>query len=128
MIVITIPFFFFNVISVDLLAKANYEISIKKNFCDIILNGVTILRGQLNNGIYIVSRPNVMYISNKCPRINGVTGAYLWHCRLGHINKNRMNRLAQEGILDKNDYESLPTYESCLLGKMIKSLFIEKSE
>ena len=53
---------------------------------------------------------------------------YLWHCRLGHINKNRINRLAQEGILEVGDCESLPTYESCLLDKMIKSSFTENSE
>ena len=54
--------------------------------------------------------------------------AYLWHCRLGHINKNRMNRLAQEGILDKDDYESLSSCESCLLEKMTKSSFTRKGE
>ena len=54
--------------------------------------------------------------------------AYLWYCRLGHINKKRMNRLAQEEILNDNDYESLPTSESCLLEKMIKSSFTEKNK
>ena len=39
-----------------------------------------------------------------------------------------MNRLAQEKILDNNDYESLPTCESCLFEKMIKSFFTENSE
>ena len=39
-----------------------------------------------------------------------------------------MNKLAQEGILDKIDYESLPPYESCLLKKIIKLFFIEKDE
>ena len=69
-----------------------------------------------------------MYMSNKCPKIVDVMDASLWRCRLIHIKKNRMNRLAQEGILDDNDYESLPTYESCLLGKMTKSSFTEKDE
>ena len=36
--------------------------------------------------------------------------------------------MAQEGILEVGDYESLPTCESCLLGKMTKSPFTEKSE
>ena len=53
---------------------------------------------------------------------------YLWHCRLGHINKNRINRLTQEGILEVSDCESLLTCESCLLGKMTKSSFTEKGE
>ena len=69
-----------------------------------------------------------MYISNKRPRIDDVMDAYLWHCRLSRINKNKMNRLAQEGILDKNDFESLPTCEFCLLEKMTKSSFTEKGE
>ena len=86
------------------------------------------MHGQLNNSIYIVSKPNIMYISNKHPRIDDIMDAYLWHYRLGHINKNRINRLAQEGILDKDDYELLPTYESCLLEKMTKSSFTKKDE
>ena len=86
------------------------------------------MRGQLNNDIYVVSRPNVMYISNKLPRIDDVMNAYLWHYRLGHINKNKINRLAQEGILDKYDYESLPICVSCLLKKMTKLPFTRKGE
>ena len=72
-----------------------YQFLIKENICNIILNSVIILCGQLNNDIYIVSKPNVMYISNKHPRIDDVIDAYLWHCRLSYINKNKMNRLAQ---------------------------------
>ena len=86
------------------------------------------MHGQLNNYIYIVSRPNVIYISNKYPIIDDVTDAYLWHYRLGHINKNRMNMLAQEEFFDKNDYESLPNCEYCLLEKMTKSSFNKKGE
>ena len=39
------PSFLLNIIPIGLLAKANYEILIKKSFCDIIFNGVTIMRG-----------------------------------------------------------------------------------
>ena len=66
--------------------------------------------------------------SGKHPRMDNLSKVYLWHCRLGHINKNRMNKLAQEEILDKHGYESLPTYESYLLEKMTKSPFTEKGE
>ena len=67
-------------------------------------------------------------MSNKHPRIDDVMDAYLWYYKLGHINKNRMNKLAQERIFEDNDYESLPTCEFYLLEKMIKSPFIEKGE
>ena len=66
--------------------------------------------------------------SGKCPRMDNMLEVYLWHCRLGHINKNRINRLAQEGILKVGDCESLPTCESYLLRKMTKSPFTEKGE
>ena len=89
---------------------------------------MTLWHGQLNNRIYIVSRSNVMYMSNKYLTIVDVMNAYLWHCRLAHIHKNRMNRLAQEELFYKDNYESLPTCESCLLEKMTKLPFIEKGE
>ena len=64
----------------------------------------------------------------KRSRIDNVSEVYLWHCRLGHINKNRINRLAQEGILEVSDCELLPICESYLLGKMTKSPFTGKGE
>ena len=123
------PTFLLNVISVGLLAMNDFEISIKEKFCNIILNDVTILIGQLNNGISLLSIPvNMVQSISKCPRISDVSDVYLWHCRLGHINKNRINRLAQEGILEVSDCELLSTCESYLLAKMTKSSFTEKDE
>ena len=85
--------------------------------------------GHLTNDVYILSQPvNVVYKSNKHPKINNVIDIYLWHHRLGHINKNMINMLTKKEILQVNDCESLTTYESCLLGKMIKSPFTEKDE
>ena len=72
---------------------------------------------------------SIMYTSScKRPRLDNVSDSYLWHCRLGHINKNRMNKLVKEGLLDLSDCESLPTCESCLLGKMTKLPFTGKGE
>ena len=53
---------------------------------------------------------------------------YLWHCRLGHINENRIKKLHSSGILESFDYESYDKCESCLLGKMTKSPFTGSSE
>ena len=85
--------------------------------------------GQLRNDIYKISQSvSIMYMTNKHPRVNNVADTYLWHCRHGHNNKNRMNRLTKEGIFEVHDCESLQTYESCLLKMMTKSSFTEKSE
>ena len=69
-----------------------------------------------------------MYTPSKYPKLGNVSESYLWHCRLDHMNKNRINRLIKEHIIEIDDCASLPTCESCLLGKMIKSPFTEKGE
>ena len=58
------------------------------------MNGVIVMHGQMYNGIYILSWPvSVEYTSKKYPRLDNVMNTYLWHCRLGHINKNKINKL-----------------------------------
>ena len=42
------------------------------------MNGVIIMSGQLKNKIYILSQPmSVIYTSNKHPKIDKITDAYL---------------------------------------------------
>ena len=83
----------------------------------------------MNNDIYTLSQPvSVMYISNKYPRVDNILEAYFWHCRLGHINKKRINKLIKERILKVDGCESLPIYKSYFLEKMTKSPFTRKGE
>ena len=69
-----------------------------------------------------------MYTPSKHPKIDNVSESYLWHCRLGHMNKNRIDSLIKEYVFKIDDCETLPTYESYLFGKMTKSPFKEKDE
>ena len=118
-----------NVVSVGLLAKLDFKFLIKDDFCDIIVNDTTIMRGQLKHDIYILLQPiDVMYTSNKCPRIDNISDSYLWHCRLDHANKNRIDRFIKKDVLEINDCESLPICEFRPLDKMTKSPFKEKDE
>ena len=50
------------------------------------------------------------------------------HCRLGHIGVKHMKKLHKDGILESLDYESFDTCESCLMGKMTKTLFSRTME
>ena len=123
------PSFLLNVISVGQLAIEGYDFSIKKDILNIIVNDLSMMCGQLSSKIYILSwSVNVLCTPSKRPRLDNVDDSYLWHCRLGHINKNRISRLVKEGILNDIGCESIKTYESYLLGKMIKSPFIEKGK
>nr|GEU35783.1 retrotransposon protein, putative, Ty1-copia subclass [Tanacetum cinerariifolium] len=78
------------------------------------------------NGIYkidmsnLVSNVNSIYnVSNKRVKHN-LDSTYLWHCRLAHISKKRIENLQQDGLLKSTDKESFDQCESCLSGKMTR--------
>ena len=52
-----------------------------------------------------------------------INETFLWHCRLGHINETRLNKLHKDGYLDPFSYEPYETCQSCLKGKMTKTPF-----
>ena len=85
--------------------------------------------GHLTNGLYILDLENPVFnINTKQPKIDDLRNSYLWHCRLGHINEKRINKLYKNGYLGSFDYESFDTCKSCLLGKMTKTPFTGKGE
>jgi hypothetical protein len=57
-----------------------------------------------------------------------LNSTFIWHCRLGHINEKRIERLHKDGLLNSFDFKSFDTCESCLLGKMTKAPFTGQSE
>ena len=123
------PSFIMSIISVGLLASCGYELSIRGDVCQVIINNSMIMKARLNNGIYVLSRTvSVVYTSSKRPRLKHISDMYLWHYRLGHFNQNRINKMQGDDLLEVSDFDSLPTCESCLLDKMTKSLFTEKGE
>ncbi|GKD58332.1 zinc finger, CCHC-type containing protein [Tanacetum coccineum] len=58
-------------------------------------------------------------ITNKRAKIN-LDSSLLWHCRLGHISKKRIEKLQHDGLLNSIDIESLGKCVSCLSGKMAR--------
>ncbi|KAL8155280.1 hypothetical protein AgCh_000596 [Apium graveolens] len=76
---------------------------------------------RMGNGARVAAEAN-----NKCSilRDNVLYGSgILNNGLLGHISENTLRTLHKEGLLDPFDFESYPTCESCLLGKMTKSPF-----
>ncbi|GJU23661.1 retrotransposon protein, putative, ty1-copia subclass [Tanacetum coccineum] len=47
----------------------------------------------------------------------------LWHCRLAHISKKRIEKLQHEGLLKSTDDELFDQCVSCLSGKMTRKSF-----
>ncbi|GKA56434.1 retrotransposon protein, putative, ty1-copia subclass [Tanacetum coccineum] len=87
-----------------------------------------------SNGIYeidmhdIVPNDNSIYnVSTKRAKRN-LNSTYLWHCRLAHISKKRIEKLQQEGLLKSTDDESFNQCVSCLSGKMTRKSFPHRPE
>jgi hypothetical protein len=74
------------------------------------------------NGLYVLDlEDKPVYNSNaKRLRPNNLNPTFIWHCRLGHINEKRIEKIHKDGLLSSFDFESFDTCESCLLGKMTK--------
>ena len=118
-----------NIISVSCLDKKGFSFLIKDNSCSIYLNEMFYGSAQLINGLYILNLDTPIYnINTKRFKSNDLNPTYLWHCRLGHINENRISKLHKDGFLDSFDFESYEVCESCLLGKMTKAPFSRHSE
>ncbi|KAJ9541534.1 hypothetical protein OSB04_028040 [Centaurea solstitialis] len=68
----------------------------------------------------------IYHISKRSKDIEDQT--YLWHCRLGHINKKRIELLLKGGFLGTFDFKPFDNCESCLSGKMTKQPFNKDNE
>lgn len=110
-----------------------FRIVFYDNICSIYHGDDLYVHGCLQHGIYVLHNMNgnsiIMHVSSiNRKRDDQVNQTYLWHCRLGHIGEKRIYKLHKEGYLDKYDYESYSTCESCLKGKMTKSPFTGSGE
>nr|GEX57389.1 hypothetical protein [Tanacetum cinerariifolium] len=66
-------------------------------------------------------------ITNKRAKIN-LDSFLLWHCRLGHISKKRIEKLQLDGLFNSIDIESLGKCVSCMSGKMARKPYSHQVE
>ncbi|GJV74691.1 retrotransposon protein, putative, ty1-copia subclass [Tanacetum coccineum] len=105
----------------------NYGISVSKD-------NVFYLNAIPHDGIYEIDMQNLypngsstFNVSNKRVKYS-LDSSYLCHCRLGHINKKRIDKLQRDGILHHTHDESLEKCKSCISGKMAHKPFLHKVE
>jgi len=95
-----------NNISISLLDKNGFMFAFGNNGCE-ISKMVYGSRGIID-GLYLLdlNRP-VCSIdgNNKRPKISNTSITYRWHCRLGHINENRIKKMHEHGCLGQFDLE-----------------------
>nr|GFC15182.1 retrotransposon protein, putative, Ty1-copia subclass [Tanacetum cinerariifolium] len=66
-------------------------------------------------------------ITDKRAKIN-LDSSLLWHCRLGHISKKRIEKLQHDGLLNSIDIESLGKCVSCMSRKMARKPYSHQVE
>nr|GEY24611.1 retrotransposon protein, putative, Ty1-copia subclass [Tanacetum cinerariifolium] len=85
-------------------------------FCAIPRDGI--FKIDLSNSL--TNESSVYVVSNKRAKLD-LDSALLWHCRLGHISKKRIEKLQHDGLLNSSDLTAFEKCVSCMSGKMIKS-------
>nr|GEX84862.1 hypothetical protein [Tanacetum cinerariifolium] len=122
------------VVSVSHLVNSGYIHRFMNYGISVLKDNVFYFNAIPHHGIYGIDMhnfyPNVssmFNVSNK--RANhALDSSYLWHCRLGHINKKHMDKLQRDGILQLTHDESLEKCKSCIFEKMVCKLFSHQVE
>nr|GFC06888.1 hypothetical protein [Tanacetum cinerariifolium] len=97
-------------------------------------NNLVYFKAIPRDGIYEIdlscskTNDSSMYaITNKRAKID-LDSSHLWHCRLGHISKKRIEKLQHDGLLNSIDIESLGKCVSCMSGKMARKPYSHQVE
>ncbi|KAJ9538231.1 hypothetical protein OSB04_030964 [Centaurea solstitialis] len=119
-----------NVLSFDLLVDQGFYYKYDYKMISVFKNNIFYFKATPVNGLCTVNLQDnsseIYHISKRSKDIEDQT--YLWHCRLGHINKKRVELLLKGGFLGTFDYKPFDNCESCLSGKMTKQPFNKENE
>ncbi|KAJ9535780.1 hypothetical protein OSB04_un001068 [Centaurea solstitialis] len=119
-----------NVLSFDLLVDQGFYYKYDYKMISCFKNDMFYFKATPSNGLYILnlqeSNNEIYHISKRSKDIEDQT--YHWHCRLGHINKKRVELLQKGGLLGTFDFKPFSNCESCLSGKMTKHPYNKDNE
>ncbi|GKC00640.1 retrotransposon protein, putative, ty1-copia subclass [Tanacetum coccineum] len=66
-------------------------------------------------------------VSNKRAKLD-FDSALLWHCRLGHISKKRIEKLQHDGLLNSTDLRAFEKCVPCMSGNMARKPYTRQVE
>nr|GEX12428.1 retrotransposon protein, putative, Ty1-copia subclass [Tanacetum cinerariifolium] len=123
------------VISLSCLLDLGFHHTIASNGISISLNGIFYFSAISVNGVFEIDMNNnvsknnnySIFSINKKRKLD-LNSFYLWHCRLAHIGKTRMEKLYSEGLLENIDEESFDKCEFFISGKMTENPFNKNIE
>ena len=128
-------------ISVSCLDNDGYDCYFRNGKCKITFNNACVGLAILQNELYLLSlRDDVNVVCDDgnvaCDNENVSSSAdinrkqkrahdalsKLWHYRLGHISRRRIERLVKNDILPQLEFLDLEQYKECIKGKYIKKI------
>jgi hypothetical protein len=114
-----------NLISISALCRTGFKFIFDRYGCSFSFKDELFGTGILNDDLYFVNTLIEVYnVEQPVKRKrDDVNETYLWHCRLSHIGETRLSKLYKERLIEPDVYETYPTCEPCLKGKMTKSPF-----
>ncbi|GKB74691.1 retrotransposon protein, putative, ty1-copia subclass [Tanacetum coccineum] len=128
------PFITKGVILVSRLYDDGFINHFDGNTISVSRNNVIYFSVVLKDGIYEIDLSNSntnnssMYVvSNKRAKLN-LDSTLLWHCRLRHISKKRIEKLQHDGLLNSTNIKSFEKCVSCMSGKMARKPYLHQVE
>nr|GEY25112.1 hypothetical protein [Tanacetum cinerariifolium] len=122
------------VISVSLLYKDGFVNRFVDNTIQVSRNNVVYFSAVPRDGIFEIDLSNsltnessIYAVSNKRAQLN-LDSALLWHCRLGHISKKRIEKLQHDGLLNSSDLTAFEKCVSCMFRKMARKPYTHQVE
>ncbi|GKA73526.1 retrotransposon protein, putative, ty1-copia subclass [Tanacetum coccineum] len=82
---------------------------------------------EIDLSSYNTNDSSMYVVSNKRAELN-LDSSILWHCRLGHISKKRIEKLQHDGLLNSTDIKSFEKCVSCMSGKMARKPYSHQVE
>jgi hypothetical protein len=118
--VLLVPDISKNLLSVHSICKKGASVTFTSDTVQInTSDGHTIAKGHVQDGLYVL--PSTTNFTNHCNLATTKDDLItLWHRRLGHINSQRLARIASfsESGVNLQSQSQLPFCEACTLGKM----------
>jgi hypothetical protein len=126
-----------NLISVSCLDNDGYTCLFGDGRCLIECNDIVISIAFRRNDLYLISlRESVNSVCDDNANVFSSTvvnrkqkrthdaSSKLWHCRLGHISRGRIERLVKNEILPPLEFSDLEQCIECIKGKFVKKIKI----
>nr|GEX99214.1 retrotransposon protein, putative, Ty1-copia subclass [Tanacetum cinerariifolium] len=122
------------VISVSRLYEDGFVNRFVDNTVQVSRNNVVYFSAIPRDGIFEIDLSNsntnessIYAVSNKRAKLD-LDSALLWHCRLGHISKKRIEKLQHDGLIDSSDLGAFEKCVSYMSGKMARKPYTHQVE